>query len=738
MPVPTSCPPAERLRLLLDEKVAAGESSDLLTHVGACEACQRALEQLAGADPSVLGAGVRRTSAAAPGSHLRRVLDDLITNPDWTASPRPVVRAEWVRSLLRPAESPGLLGRLENYEVTELIGQGGMGLVLKAYDPGLKRWVAIKVLLPHLAHDDLARRRFAREAQAAAAVRDPHVVTIHAVREIDDLPFLVMEYVAGSLEDYLDRHGPPGWRTVARLGAEIAAGLAAAHARGLVHRDIKPSNVLLHHEKDGSEPGSVKISDFGLARVADEARLTQTGVVAGTPLYMAPEQALGQPLDERADLFSLGSVLYLLCTGSEPFTAEGPMAVLRRVCDATPTPIRDRNPDVPPWLAATVERLHAKRPADRFGSAEEVAELLRYNLRHPEEPRLPPPAKRGRWRRHLAAGMVVVGLLLLGGWWLKPGSREPTDQGAPREVRVPLRATLAGHTGPVWSAAFAPDGLTLATGGDDSAVRFWDVATGRARDRVLSGHGSAILVVAFAHSGKFLLHGGGDGNLGLWDVAAEQELPPLVVQHRGAIRRAPLSPDDRTFVLANSTQGVELWDVAERRLRQTLPGLHGSILAIAFAPDGQTLATGDAGGFIHLWDPVTGQEETRFPGDPLGVRALAFTPDSRTFVSAGHGDKDVKLWDSATHSQFGTLPGDGSDLGPITVSPNGHLLAAGTRDGNVRLWDLWTTQPLATLHAHQGSVSTVAFSPDGRTLATGGEDRLVKLWDLAALDNPSP
>jgi hypothetical protein len=735
MPVPSPCPPAERLRLLLDEQVPAAESGDLVTHVGACAACQQALEQLAGADPSVLSDAARRTTPATPGSPLRRVLDDLVTNPDWTASPRPAVRPEWVRTFLKPADSPGRLGRLGDYEVTELVGQGGMGLVLKAYDPGLKRWVAIKVLLPHLAHDELARRRFAREAQAAAGVRDPHVVTIHAVSETDGLPFLVMEYATGgSLDDYLDRHGPPPWPTAARLGAEIAAGLAAAHARGRIHRDVKPSNILLHHE-DGPGPGSVKISDFGLARVADEARITQTGVVAGTPLYMAPEQALGQPLDERTDLFSLGSVLYLLCTGTEPFTAEGPMAVLRRVCDATPAPIRARNPDVPAWLVATVERLHAKRPADRFASAAEVAELLRHNLRHPEAPRLPPPVRRGRWKRALAVG-VAAGLLLGGSWWLTAGWHVPPA--AHREAPVPLRAVLAGHTGPVWSAAFAPDGRTLATGGDDSAVRFWDVATAEARERVLSGHGSTVLVVAYAHSGKFLLHGGSDGTLGVWDVAAEQEQAPLVVQHRGAIRRAPLSPDDRTLVIANSTQGVELWDVAERRLRQTLPGQHGSILAIAFAPDGQTLATGDAGGYVHLWDPDTGREEASFPGDPLGVRALAFTPDGRRFASAGHGDRDVKLWDAATHAPVGTLPGDGHDLGPITVSADGRLLAAGNRDGTVRLWDLSTAQPLTTLHAHQGSVLTVAFSPDSHTLATGGEDRLVKLWDLGTLDGLAP
>src|SRR5262249_5671856 len=228
----------------------------------------------------------------------------------------------------------GSLGRLGDYEVTELLGQGSMGLVLKAFDAGLKRWVALKVLAPGLAGDPVARRRFAREAQAAAAVHHPHVVTIHGVSEAGGLPFFAMEYVAGgSLQDYLDCHGPPPWRDAARLAAEVAAGLAAAHARGLIHRDLKPSNILLQTDWASGTLGVVKLGDFGLARVADDVRLTLTGLVTGTPLYMAPEQARGEALDGRADLFSLGSVLYALCTGGEPFPGGNPMAVLRQVCE---------------------------------------------------------------------------------------------------------------------------------------------------------------------------------------------------------------------------------------------------------------------------------------------------------------------------------------------------------------------------------------------------------------------
>src|SRR5205814_4227536 len=164
----------------------------------------------------------------------------------------------------------------------------------------------IKVMAPQLAASATARRRFTREARAAAAVTHDHVVTIHAVEDAGPLPHIVMQFVAGhSLQDRLDRTGPLQLQEVLRIGMQAAAGLAAAHAQGLVHRDVKPANILL---EDGVE--RVKLTDFGLARAADDASLTKTGIIAGTPQFMSPEQARGESIDQRSDLFSLGCVLY--------------------------------------------------------------------------------------------------------------------------------------------------------------------------------------------------------------------------------------------------------------------------------------------------------------------------------------------------------------------------------------------------------------------------------------------
>ena len=208
-----------------------------------------------------------------------------------------------------------------------------------------------------------------------------------------------MQYIAGrSLQERIDRDGPLRVEEILRIGMQTAAGLAAAHAQGLVHRDVKPSNILL---ENGVE--RVKITDFGLARAVDDASLTQSGVVAGTPQYMSPEQARGESVDHRADLFSLGSVLYAMCAGHSPFRAKTTMAVLRRVCDEKPRPLGEVNPEVPEWLVAVIERLHAKNPAERYQSAAEVAEVLgrqlaelqRPGTRRPGAPPGPPTPPRG-------------------------------------------------------------------------------------------------------------------------------------------------------------------------------------------------------------------------------------------------------------------------------------------------------------------------------------------------------
>jgi HD-like signal output (HDOD) protein/tRNA A-37 threonylcarbamoyl transferase component Bud32 len=262
-------------------------------------------------------------------------------------------------------ELPAGVVRLDGYELKDIIGRGAMGVIFKAYDPLLRRYAAVKMLSAERLVSSEARERFMREARAAAAIQHPNVVTIYGIHEVHGIYYLVMEYVAGgSLEDEIDRDGALPIARVATYGRQLAAGLQAAHARRVVHRDVKPANVLLDRQS-----GLLKITDFGLSRALDDGRISQAGTWVGTPLYMAPEQFAGSGVDHRADLFSLGCVLYVLCTGRPPFQGDSLPAIMNQVCNTPHAPVEQLRREVPSWLSQLINTLLTKSPADRMSSA---------------------------------------------------------------------------------------------------------------------------------------------------------------------------------------------------------------------------------------------------------------------------------------------------------------------------------------------------------------------------------
>jgi serine/threonine protein kinase len=326
-------------------------------------------------------------------------------------------------SFLAPSQQPGELGRLGPYRALEVLGSGGMGVVFRAEDTKLRRQVALKAMLPWLAFSSSSKERFLREASAAASVKHDHIVTIHQVDEAQGVPFIAMEFLEGqSLEQRLAREKKLPLADILRLGREVAEGLAAAHDLGLVHRDIKPANIWLEARPGGS--WRVKILDFGLARGGDEdRRLTQKGVIIGTPAYMCPEQSAGRQTDARSDLFSLGCVLYETCTGALPFSGADVISTLVAVAAQQPKNVHDLNPALPGDLADLVMQLLEKDPEDRPQSAREVAEriaALEAGARAPVTGRLPKKKPRPRRAPILWGTAAALAFLGLGGIWLAP------------------------------------------------------------------------------------------------------------------------------------------------------------------------------------------------------------------------------------------------------------------------------------------------------------------------------
>jgi serine/threonine protein kinase len=426
----------EALLSILTGDDSSSDTDYLLERVENCATCRqrfeeltanpkewhRARQMLIGLDST--GALRSRHNSTSHSTESRSDIESHTRNKRWAES--------MARQLLSPPSHPEMLGRIGRYEVERLIGSGGMGIVFKAIDTELNRPVAIKVLAPYLAGNGAARQRFAREAKAAAAVVHEHVVPIYNVESDGESPFLVMHYVSGeSLQSRIDREGALELCEILRIGMQVASGLDAAHAQGLVHRDIKPSNILLERGVERS-----LITDFGLARAADDASLTNTGFHAGTPPYMSPEQARGDSVDWRSDLFSLGSLMYAICTGRPPFRAETAYGVLRKITDTEPRSIRELNPQIPEWLEDIVKQLMCKDVESRLSSADQVSKLLEECLAHVQRPTTNPlpsslqkqtsknpnaTPQRVRWIV-VCAGLLtvlsIVGLTWVGATWI--------------------------------------------------------------------------------------------------------------------------------------------------------------------------------------------------------------------------------------------------------------------------------------------------------------------------------
>jgi formylglycine-generating enzyme required for sulfatase activity len=393
MAVVSRCPNTQQLQQLLLGRLGEEAAEGLEQHVGQCGHCSGLLPRLPAEDTLVEAMRAQAMLTLHPAD--RKAIQDLLprlhqlrtatplprgnpTGPPTAAEPSAGNTTLALLDFLRPPRTPDEIGRLGPYRILKLLGQGGMGVVFLADDPQLRRTVALKVLRPDAAGKPGARERFLREARAAAMLEDDHIVTIYQVGEDRGVPFLAMQLLKGmSLEDLLKKREDPGTPLpldqILKFGRELAKGLAAAHEKGLIHRDIKPANIWL----DATAGGRVKIVDFGLARpAARSTRLTHLGTILGTPAYMAPEQASSAKIDGRADLFSLGCVLYQLCTGRLPWKAGDAVDTLVAMAREEPIPVGKLNSALPPKLGRLVMQLLAKKPEDRPQSARAVVEAI--------------------------------------------------------------------------------------------------------------------------------------------------------------------------------------------------------------------------------------------------------------------------------------------------------------------------------------------------------------------------
>jgi Protein kinase domain len=331
--------------------------------------------------------------------------------------------------------------QVASYEIVEQIGRGGMAVVYRARDLRLNRWVALKILVPELALDDVFRQRFIRESRAAAAVDHPNIIPIFEAGEASGVLFIAMRYVSGQdVRSLIDRAGALPPARAAGIIMQVASALDAAHARGLVHRDVKPANMLLSGAADGSGADHVYLSDFGVSKQSDATSgLTRTGQLVGTLDYLAPEQVEGRPADGRADVYSLACAAFEMLSGAPPFKRDQSLAVMWAQLSAPPPALTSRRPGLPPAVDPVMTKALAKAPGDRYATCGGFASALHAacGLRagsvagpgattpglggfapgpptsQPVRPR--PPAKRRSPAKLAAAAALAAAVILAGG-----------------------------------------------------------------------------------------------------------------------------------------------------------------------------------------------------------------------------------------------------------------------------------------------------------------------------------
>jgi WD40 repeat protein len=667
---------------------------------------------------------------------------------------------------LAPAQAPDELGRLGPYRVLKVLGAGGMGVVFRAEDPQLARLVALKAMLPTLAASESARQRFLREARAAAAIKHDHIVTIYQVGEDRGVPFLAMEFLEGeSLDARLQREGKLPLAEVLRIGREIALGLAAAHKRELIHRDIKPANVWLE-----GETGRVKILDFGLARaVGQENQLTQQGAIVGTPAYMAPEQAQGQSVDPRSDLFSLGCVLYRIATGEPPFRGTDMVSTLLAVVTEEPRLPHDVVPGLPPALSELILRLLAKAPEDRPASAQVVAEALervpagaaRQTAPEPGKVRLGSPDQQGARRRRWAVVVAIAVLLGIGGWFLAPMLFKVKVNTPEGEAFVVLQIDQPG-------AEVVVDGqkMTVNIPGDNKPVEI-QVEAGQHKLRITKDGFVAVSRDIELKTGKsepirvrleplpktaqkevpatvpadalrreaipeavLATLGGGDPNRAPPELVAVEGDGRFRIRQGGS--RIPAFSPDGSLLAVPSGGEIFVFDAHSGQLLRRIRCC-GSV---AFSRDSAMLAVGE-NGLVRLWDARTGAHLRDISGHASGwMSDVTFTPDSKTVVSSSV-DRTVRAWDVATGRSLQVFTCN-VEVRSLAVSGDGKLVFGGAYDSRIHAWSLESGAELFNVPIEVGpSGACVAVSADGKWLAAG-TNAAVKVWKVSELGQKPP
>jgi WD40 repeat protein len=743
-------PDSDRLREFARGALGDDELERIAEHLQRCDTCLTAVDGLLAADGFLDRLRSARTlSGESQESEVER----------WEAAR--ALRRRLGRSSRSSqdgtAEGQSPPHEVGEYEVFREVGRGGMGVVYQARHRGLRRPVALKMILTGVFSSETQRQRFRREAELAARVQHPNIVQVYEVGLHDGRPFLAMEWVAGGT--LADRLGTDPWPAdaAARLAETLARAIDVAHRNGVVHRDLKPSNILLQHDSDGDPSAALvgvvpKVADFGLARsIEDDSRLTSTGVAVGTPEYMAPEQArTGAEPGPAADIYALGAVLYQLLTGQPPFRGESPIEVLQALASTEPVAPRRFRPRLPRDLETIALKAIEKEPARRYATAGAMAEDLRRFLAGEPILARPPTAweRLAKWARRrpalagLTAALTGVTVLALAGitaLWVEAAAAR--DRAKEATAEAVLRGDVARRAS--YRAAVAAAAAALELHNLDAARAFLEAAPEEHRNwewrhvaaqldnaqTLFRPAAGPVASFALAPAGDRLAYAvAGGRQVRLWAPGSRDDLA-VFPEQEGKVTSIAFDPDGSRVAAGSSDGRTRVWDVKSGRPVAVLDGLRCDVIRLSFGWHGSRLLCSYREGNARLWDVADGRCLSSFP-----VYMAQFSPDGRCLLVTS--DYKAQLRDAITGDALEDLDLNlpESAVTATAMSPDGRHVATGLAypANEVRLWDRARPGPPAVLAGHKNSVIWLTFSPDGRQLASYSMDRVLRLWDTSA------
>jgi len=669
------------------------------------------------------------------------------------------------------------------YEPLGELGRGGMGVVYRARHVKLNRVCAVKMILAGGHAGQAERQRFEAEAQAIARLQHPGIVQVFEVGEHQGHAFMALEFCPGGSLDRRLRDKPPTAREAAAIVRALAEAMQAAHDENVLHRDLKPAYVLIAGD------GTVKVTDFGLAKKLDEAGQTQTGAVMGTPSYMPPEQASGvRDLGPAVDVYALGAVLYECLTGRPPYRGATAMDTILQVLGDEPVAVRQLNPQASADLETICHKCLQKDAKKRYASAQELADDLgRFLDGRPITARPVSSFERGyRWVKRnpavsalsaavlLVLGAGVVASWILAAWALyekgnaevlakaegeanlfAQGQKKLADDKAGEARREAAAAKAQARRAEDARHAIQIDNAMRARqeGGYDRMATLlaemlpkyhqtWETryvrnlwlkeawplrVFGHFGDDAGNGNTGQVFSAVFSPDGKRVVTGSKDKTARVWDVETGQE-KAVLRGHTDLVRSVAVSPDGKRILTASHDQTARVWDAETGQPKVTFLGHTAHVVGVSFSPDGTRVLTHGSDKTVRVWDAETGRELVTVKGHTHYFTSAVFSPDGKRILTASD-DQTARLWDAETGRENAVLKGDAGGIESAVFSPDGKRVVTGNKDKTARVWDVETGQEKAVLRGHTDPVLRVSFSQDGRRILTASQDKTAKVWD---------